>query len=178
MFKYKFKKKWAKIRPGLNLITTHRVPTTRKPIRAIKIYWVYDHDGYFLGGNPCPVGKEYFAQEHLKWCQEQYPKAYLEWVDGVYTYKESYVVVRLKCEQVQRDQPGIRAMWYNPNLNRAVQALAVPGEKDDVDTARRLDAEDRLILGTHDQGVIDEYRRKRDGQVPALEDRKLLEEGS
>lgn len=126
--------------------------------KPIKLYWIYDKNGWFLGGNPCPKDKMYHAEAHLKWCQEKSPGAYIEWEPGTYTYTESYVVARRKCEEVQRIQPGIRAMFNNAQLNKDLASITEIEDVQKVHLARVQDSTERANLGTNDQKKIDKYR--------------------
>lgn len=133
----------------------------RETVKPLKMYWIYDEDDYFLGGNPCPVGKEYYADQHLKWLSKKhYGKLRIEWEEGTFTYQESYIVARQKAEQIQRDQPGIRENWTSVKLSLDIAKLADFTEVARVRTVRKIDAEEREMLGTHDQKQIDEYRSR------------------
>lgn len=146
--------------PGEGIIMTKDIIKYQEKVKPLRLYWIYTEEGYFLGGGPCPVGKEKLANKHLKWCRENHHGAYLEWEPGYYTYKESYVVSRNKAEQVQRDQPGIRECWNSFEMSAAISNVIDLTEVPLVRVARKADEKERILLGTNDQKVIDQYREK------------------
>jgi len=155
------------------------VATSRTPKRCIKLYWIYDSVGWFMGGNLVPVGCEGYAEQHREWLLKRHPDSvlHIEWEEGLYTYAESYVIARRKGEAVQREQPGIRDYWQTPvGLSKALAKVSTMKEIGDVGNARVIDALDRGVLGTNDQKMLDEYREETGGFIAGLLD-LLLPDG-
>jgi hypothetical protein len=144
---------------NMEVIDSKEMELIREPLKPIKLYWIYDEDGWFLGGNQCPVGKEYFADRHKKWLSKRHKgKLRIEWEEGTFTYQESYIRARAKAEQVQRDQPGIRDSWPCFELAMEIAKLADMTEVARVRTVRKKDEAERDLLGTDDQEVLDAHR--------------------